>query len=260
MKKIVATTFCILMLSSLIMLLTVGTVMAAEPGYERYSYPTQVIPTIDGMWTSPDEWTDGDATWIGTDIAFRSTWDSSGDDVMTRWIVEFFSDTTDDANDFWRFCIDGQQHGGSEPQLAYHRMFKITGHTNLEWFMGTEQGTWSEVAGAAMEIEWSNSLSASPTNSTPHWILEFQMPKVAGWTIDTVWNFFLGAFDASNSGAGELSWPPTDPNVPDEWGIENYSSENIPEGLTFGVMALLSSVSMLVGYKYFVKRKETKAQ
>jgi len=34
-----------------------------------------------------------------------------------------------------------------------------------------------------------------------------------------------------------------------------YSTEAIPEGLTFAVMALLTTVSMLVGYKYFIKRK-----
>jgi hypothetical protein len=259
MKRPIVTTFCALTLCSLL-LITVGTVMAAEPGYERYSYPTQVIPTIDGMWTSPDEWTDGDATWIGTDIAFRSTWDSSGDDVMTRWIVEFFSDTTDDSGDYWQFCIDGTQAGGSEPQVGLHRMFKITGHTTIDWYMGDGSG-WGTVTYGPSEIEWANSLSASPTNSTPHWILEFQIPKNSGTVqMDIYWNFFLGAFDASNPGAGELSWPPTDPNVPDEWGIENYSTEPIPEGLTFGVMALLTTVSMLVGYKYFVKRKETKAQ
>jgi len=218
MKKIVATTFCILMLCSLL-LITVGTAMAAEPGYERISYSTQVEPTIDGMWTSEDEWTDGDVTWIGTDVAFRSTWDDNGTYVMTRWIVEFFSDTTDDPNDSWLFCIDATQAGGSVPQLG-RRMFEILGHTDLIWYIGTEQGQWSDDSPMLPnEIEWANSLSASPTN-----------------------------------------WPPTDPDIPDTWGIENYSTEPIPEFLTFAVMALLSTVSMLVGYKYFVKRKETKAQ
>lgn len=74
MKKVIMIIFCIMMLFSL--LLSVGTVMAAEPGYERISYPTQVIPTIDGEWTTDDEWTDGEETWIGTDIVFRSTWDN----------------------------------------------------------------------------------------------------------------------------------------------------------------------------------------
>ena len=256
MKKMIVTTFCMLMLCSLV-LITAGTAMAAEPGYERISYTTTVMPTIDGMWTSEDEWTDGDVTWIGTDVAFRSTWDMA-EDVMTRWVVEFFSDTTDDPGDFWRFCIDGEQSGGSAPQVALHRMFEITGHTNLQWYMGDGTG-WSEVSYDPSEIEWANSLSASPTNSTPHWILEFQIPKNSGTVqMGILWNFYLAAYDASNSEF--LAWPPTDADIPDGWGIENYSSEPIPEGLTFGVMVLLSSVSVFVGYKYFVKRKETKVE
>jgi hypothetical protein len=255
MKKIVATTFCIVMLS-ILLLITVATAMAAEPGYERYSYPAQVTPTIDGMWTSDNEWTDGEETWIGTDIAFRSTWDMQGSDVYTQWIVEFFSDTTNDTNDLCRFCIDGTQFEPSEPDHV--RMFEITGHTDLVWYLGLG-GTWSESPLEESEIEWANSLSASPTNSTPHWILEFQINKDSGEvTMDAVWNFLLQVSDASNPEF--LAWPPTDPDNPAKYGIENYHTEPIPEGLTFAVMALLSTVSVLVGYKYFGKRKETKTQ
>ena len=71
-------------------------------------------------------------------------------------------------------------------------------------------------------------------------------------------NFLLQVYDESNPEF--LAWPPTDPDDADRWGVELSSSEEIPEGLTFAVMALLTTVSMLVGYKYFVKRKETKTQ
>jgi len=207
------------------------------------------------MWTSEDEWTDGEVTWIGTDVAFRSTLDSG----ITRWIVEFFSDTTDDPGDFWQFCFDGGQIGGSEPLLAGHRKFEINGHTDLVYYGGDGMGNWGERTLNPGDIEWANSLSASPTNSTPHWILEFQTDKNSGQPqMGPVWNFYLAAFDASNPGVH--AWPPTDPDVPETWGIENYSTEPIPEVLTFGVMVLLSSISVLVGYKYFVKRKETKVQ
>jgi hypothetical protein len=244
------------MLSSLLFI-TVGTAMAAEPGYERFSYPAQVVPTIDGMWTSDDEWTDGDVTWIGTDVAFRSTWDMQGSDIYTQWIVEFFSDITNDTGDFWQFCIDGDQSGSA----SMHWMFKILGHTELVWYIGGEGGgeeSWMETSGMEeSEIEWANSLNASPTNSTPHWILEFQIDKNSGQVqMENVWNFLLVVNDASNPGLH--AWPPTDPYDADMWGIENYRMEPIPEGLTFVVMALLSTVSVLVGYKYFGKRKEIK--
>ena len=250
MRKINATIFCALMLCSILLIVGTNSVIAQD--YVRTSYPTQVIPTIDGKWTTNDEWTDGEFTWIGNNVAFTSTWDM-GDDVMTRWIVEFLTDDTDDSGDFWRFCIDGDQSGTD----GNVRMFEITGHTELIWYLKIGTSDWTEQALDSSEIEWANTISASPTSDTPHWILEFQIPKNNGQiTMDILWNLLLQVNDASDPEF--LAWPPTDPDNADTWGTENYSTEAIPEGLTFGVMALLSSISVIVGYKYFLKRKETK--
>jgi hypothetical protein len=257
MRKIIATALCTLMLCSLVVIVTVGTAIAAEPGYTRTSYMAAVSPTIDGIWTSPDEWTDTEATLIGEDVSFRSTWEF-GDFVVTEWIIEFLSDTTDNAEDFWKFCIDGDQSGGASPQPSDYK-FEITGGTTLEWYTGGVNVWTGPVSLDESEIEWAATLSASPTNSTPHWILEFQIVKNSG-TVQMVelWNLYVGVYDASNPEAGVLAWPPTSPDVPNQWGVEGYTMDPIPEGLTFGVMALLSSISVIVGYKY-VKRKETKA-
>ena len=255
MKKIIVTTFCTLMLCGL--LLTIGAVMAAAPGYITFSHPTQVTPTLDGKWTTDDEWTDGNETWIGTDIVFRTTLDND----MTRWIVEFLTDTTNDPGDYWRFCVDVHQTGGAEPQFAAgHYMIKISGHSEPIGYMGTVGGGWAERPLTSNDLEWADSLSASAASSTPHWILEFQIDRETGdfRFPNDVFNFFLQAYDESNPGFH--AWPPTDPDVPDDWGIKDHDPEPIPEGLTFAVMALLTTVSMLVGYRYFVKRKETKTQ
>jgi len=253
MKKIIATTFCTLMLCGL--LLTVGINMVVAQDYERNSYITQVTPTLDGEWTSPDEWTDGDETWIGTDVVFRSTHD--GD--MTRWIVEFLTDTTDDSGDYLQFCFDIGQYEDSELTLGHNNAIQIVGHTELVKF-NVGDGEWVDWAGSALEVEWANSLSTSSASSTPHWIYEIQIDKTTAtipWEGD--WNFLLGVFDQSNSGDGLQTWPPNaDTLIPAEYGTENSLPEAIPEGLTFAVMALLTTVSMLVGYKYFIKRKETK--
>jgi hypothetical protein len=256
MKKIVSTTFCILMICSL--LLTVGTVMAADSDYERFSRPTLITPTLDGEWTTEDEWTDGEETWIGTDIVFRSTWDDDGDNDMTRWIVEFLTDTTNDPEDFLRFCFDIGAGSESNELVVSDRKFEITGHTILMEYYGLE-GNWFDIL-EPLPLEWTNSLSTSSASSTPHWIYEFQMDKnefTSTGTFEDIWYFCLQVYDASNPEFH--AWPPTaDTDIPNTWGIENRSTEPIPEGLTFAVMALLTTVSMLVGYKYFVKRKETK--
>lgn len=229
------------------LLLTVGTVMAVD--YERTSYLTTITPTIDGEWTSLDEWTDGEETWIGEDVVFRSTWDDDGDDVMTRWIVEFLTDTTNNPGDFWLFCINFGE--------TWNIKFEINGHTDLVWSIGGE-GDWTEME-EAFPIEWDNSISSSPTSTTQHWILEFQINKHSQFDIEDVWKFLLQTYDASNP--EYHTWPPNaDPGYDEEYGTENSLPEAIPEGLTFAIMALLTTVSMLVGYRYLVKRKETRTQ
>lgn len=254
MKKAGCTVFSIFILCSILVLMNLATVKAAEPGYERISYATTSVPTIDGSWTSPTEWTDGAATMIGTDVAFRSTWDFA-DVVTTRWVVEFLSDTTNDPGDYWEMCLDGDQSGGATPQAGDYK-FVITGHTNLVWYQGNGTG-WTQITAPAGEITWANSLSASPTSSTPHWILEFNKPKNAGTIqLGILWNFRIAAYDASNPSAGVKAWPPTSANVPNAWGIENYSSDPIPETLTFGVVVVLSSAAVIIATFGFRKRSK----
>jgi hypothetical protein len=255
MKRTHLIASCVFLLCSLLLLVNTATTNAAEPGYERISYAMQVLPTIDGKWTSPTEWTDGGVTMIGQEVAFRSKWDF-GDVVTTRFVVEFFSDTTNDTGDYWQMCLDGDQSGGTAPQSGDYK-FEIRGHTNLVWYQGNGTG-WTQIAPGAGEIEWANSISASPPNSTPHWILEFNKIKNAGTIqLGILWNFRLAAYDASNPSAGVKAWPPTSPDVPNGWGIENYTSDPIPESLSLGVVVLLSSAALIVGSVYLRKRPKT---
>jgi len=249
--------FCTIMMIAFMMLLlvSVGAINCVHAqGAERTSYSTVLPPTIDGAWTSDDEWTDGEITTIGEVVAFRSTWDMGDEYVMTRWIIEFFSDTTDDLADRWYFCVDGDQSGGTAPQAGDFR-FVITGHTDLVWYEGDGTG-WTEVQLDETEIEWATSLSESPTDSTPHWILEFQIPKNGGTVqLGITWNLRVAVYDSSNALAGAPNWPEgSDVDVPDTWGIENYSSDTIPEGLSFGVMVLLSSAAVIVASVVLRKR------
>jgi len=250
--------FCTIIMVAFMMLLlvSVGAIKCVRAQTaERTSWSTIVIPTIDGMWTSDDEWTDGEITPMGEGAACRSTWEFA-DGVTTRWIVEFFSDTTDDAEDYWEFCIDGDQSGGSAPQAGDYK-FVITGHTDLVWYEGDGTG-WTEVALDASEIEWANSLSASPTDSTPHWILEFTIPKNGGTVqMGILWNLRVAVYDASNSEAGVLAWPEgSATDVPDGWGIENYTMDAIPEGLSLVVLMMLSSVAVVVATVVLRKRSK----
>ena len=72
-----------------------------------------------------------------------------------------------------------------------------------------------------------------------------------------LWNIRIAAYDASNPEAGELAWPEgSDADVPEGWGLENYTSETIPEGLSFGVLVLLSSAAVIVATVVLRKRSK----
>ncbi|MGD9131195.1 MAG: hypothetical protein PVH73_06435 [Candidatus Bathyarchaeota archaeon] len=252
--------FCTIIMVAfiVILLVSVGAISCVSAqGGERISWSTGVIPTIDGEWTTDDEWTtNGEETPMGEGATCRSTWDF-GDVVMSRWLVEFFTDTTDDAEDYWEFCIDGLAEGGSAPAAGDFK-FVITGHTDLVWYEGDGSG-WVEVELDETEIEWACSLSDSPTNGTAHWILEFQIPKNAGTVqMDPTWNLRIAVYDASNAEAGELAWPEgSDADDPSGWGMENYSSDVIPEGLSFGIMVLLSSATV-IGASVVLRKRSKK--
>jgi len=252
MKRVLFVAFCILALCSLLLVNT-GTVKAAEPGYVRIDWMPHVDPTIDGQWTSDDEWTlNGEPTTIGTDVTFRSVWimNAAVDDAF---LVEFFNDTTDDAGDYWQMCIDGDQSGGAAPASGDFRI-DIVGHTTLKVYEG-DGSDWNEVTPPG-SIQWADSLSASPTNSTPHWILEIEFVK-ADVGAGPEWNFRLAVFDESNSAAGVLAWPPTPRDEPARWGVQNYEMAEWPEGFSLGVVVLLSSVAVAVSFYFLRKRPKT---
>jgi hypothetical protein len=250
------------MFCSLLLLITVGTAHAQET-YERMDYPTVVEPTIDGTWTSTDEWTDGLQTNVTDDFVFRSTWSmlsQSPITVVANFIVEILDDETADTGDYWEFCIDSDQSGGTVPMVGDFKLY-VDGDTDLTLYEG-DGTTWNEVTPDAGAINFSSSIDDSPVSSTAHRIIEFQILKTGTVpNMGATWNFRLAVYDESNSAAGVQSWPPdSDADVPDEWGIQNYSSDPIPEGFTFAVMIFLSSVSLLVGSHYLQKRSKKQKQ
>jgi len=259
MKKGLFAAFSLLMLCSLLLITTVGTVIGGNDAYSLIEYWTQVAPTFDGEWTSPDEWTDGQHVQISDAGMFTYTADIMLTGSMnSQFLVEFFSDTTDDAEDYWKICLDPSNGGGSAPRNGYGRI-DIIGHTEIKCYEG-DGTSWTEIP-AESEIEWANSITDTPLNSTAHWILELQFNKESGaMTLTQPPNGLRIAFyDASNPDAGELAWPPdSDVNVPDTWGvIPTYSMDPIPESIGFGVAALLSSIAVAVSFYFLRKRPKT---
>jgi hypothetical protein len=233
-----------------LLLLSVGAINCVHAqDYIRTDWTTVVEPTIDGTWTSEDEWTDGEETMIDENAVFRSTWTMLSMDpiaVTTNFLVEVLDDDTADAGDYWEMCIDGYSEGGSAPQTGDFKIL-VTGHTDMTVYEG-DGSDWIEITAEEDEFIWAESISESPTSSTPHRIIEFTLVKTGGNILtDAEWNFRLAVYDESNSEAGVRAWPPeSSADVPSEWGHQGYSSETIPEGFSFGIMVMLSSVAVAV--------------
>lgn len=250
-------TLSILMLCSLLLTITVGTVMAGNPDYSIIEYTGGVVPaTVDGEHTTDGEWND-DAllTEISDNAIFY--YNMYMDAYSCEFCVEIFDDDTDDTGDYWEFCLDNGNDGGTAPQIGDYRI-RIDGHTTLTVYQGNGQG-WDEVTPAEGEITWADSISDSPSESADHWILELTFDKTISMiTSAPPTGLRVAVYDASNSQAGVQAWAPdSDADVPDEWGmISTYSTEQIPEGLTFAVMVFLSSVSLIVGSQYLRKHSK----
>ena len=248
-----------MMLCSLLLLTTFGITKAGNPAYSIIEYTGGVVSaTVDGDWTTENEWTDALLVPVTDNVIFYYNVELNA--FSCEFCVEIYNDNTNDAEDYWQFCFDDSNNGGAAPQSGDFRV-DIVGHTTLTVYQGNGTG-WTEITPGG-EITWADSVSDSPTESTPHWILEFTFIKTAG-------NVMIGnapptglrvaVYDASNSGAGVQEWAPDcDLNVPDEWGlISGYSEEPIPEGLSFIVLAVLSTVAVVV--TTFVFRKRPKKQ
>lgn len=256
MKKVLTAAFLILLFCSLML---VGIANAGNAVYSITEYWAQASKTIDGAWTSDTEWTDGPTNAMSNDASYIYVMDASGGTgfYMMDFLVEFFGDNTTDAGDYWQICLGNANSGGTAPRTDCYKI-EIVGHTELSFYQGTGSG-WNNITTAG-ELEWANSLSDSPTNSTPHWILELEDNKEAGLiTIGAPANELrVAAYDANTSTLA--AWPPnSDPDVPNEWGlIADYSSEPyVPEGFSLGIVVLLSSVAVAVSFYFMRKRPKT---
>jgi hypothetical protein len=270
MKKNFFAAFCIIALCILALVMKTGTVSAYQAGYEVNDYVGIAAVIMDGNWTTADEWTDAEEKQLDGDlnVTFRLKYISAADlsYVYQYYLIEFFDDTTDDAEDYWRICYAastsffGTPIGGTTPQTDCTR-FDLVGHDvaagfklykgdGTTWVESTEY-TWGT------NVEIAESFGTSPLSDTPHWIAEIVIEHVFFMIQPEFW-IRVAAYDASNADAGVQAWPDSSVDVPDEWGLMNALQEPIPEALTIGVMMLLSSVSVLVGYHYLRKQRETK--
>ena len=255
MKKDLFAAFSMLMLCSLLLITTAATVMAGNPDYACMEYGCIGTTTIDGHWSEPLEWYDGPE--LAMDSSALAVYNIDFATYGMQWCVEFFTDNTTDAEDYWQICVDDQNTGGSAPQSGDYRI-DIVGHANLIMYEGNG-ASWDEITPDAGEITWANMLDGSPRNTTPHWILEIVIIKTTRVAVTAPpTGMRVACYDANTSTLA--AWAPgSDRDVPDTWGlVDGYSMDAIPEGLNLAVMVFLSSVSLVVGSHYLQKRSKRK--
>ena len=256
MKRAKSVAFFVVATCSLFLAMVAGTATATYPGYSVTVYGATTDPTLDGKWTTSTEWDDGAiATPHANDSYFTIKYTFVFQDpnfyVYDCYIVEFFSDNTNNTGDYVSVCYDCTANGGTAPQTDDIRIDYV-GHNGT---VITYKGTGAVWAPASLiDVSVAQSLDVSKYWSSPHWITEFRIEKTQnGPGMDNA--IRVAVYDASNPSAGVKAWPPVSENVPNDFGADPANTtEPISEGVSLGAIFTISSVAVLVGSFCFRKR------
>ncbi len=258
MKRTVLVAFSMILLCCLSLPVLVN---AAYSGYSNTNYQATQNHVEDGKWTTTAEWTDAMIPPnLPANFHWRETW-TWPTDILEHFLAEALSDSTNDTGDYFQLCIDCQANGGTAPQSDDIRVDYV-GHrpSGLALYKGTGTG-WANYTSYTLgtDLIIAETLSSSPTSSTAHFIVELMMDRskadfdVSGGGY-APW-IRLAVFDASTNTL--LAWPPTSRDVPNDWGLETGTTENIPESLTIMAVVILSSVALIAGSYFLRKRTKT---
>ena len=262
MKKVILAVLAVIAVCSLCL---AGTVSAAKEGYGFSLFNGGDITSWDGKVDPATEWDDSFKDWLydgwtQTTSFYRCKWGYSPA-ICENWLMEFLGDTTDDAGDWWEMSVDTSLAGGAAPQPENFKVNWTTADGVKVW-KGTGSG-WTAfteaVVGNGGDVFAGTSISASPASATAHRIVEIYLDKgvSAGGPLAMALdnNARLAIHDAATGKT--VMWPPySDANQPDTYGagITDISGGTIPEGLTIGVMVLLSTGAVIVSTRYFHKK------
>ena len=231
-----------------------GTVSAQKEGF-GFDIADGEIITTDGAVSPATEWDDSYKDflydgWTMTTNFFRAKWQAA---PVEAWLIEIPTDTTDDAGDNFKMCIDTDMIGTAAPDALDVKIDWTGGTTTLYAGTGTAWGTSTGVVGADQDANIATSIAASPAVATPHRIIELWINKAGAFALGMSNNMYMEYTDASTGDT--FKWPPeSSPDVPNGWGTGNtIFGDPIPEGLTVAVMLSLSTIAVLVSTRYFRK-------
>ncbi len=230
-------------------------------------YSGTVTPTFDGKWTTNDEWTDGMTSYLTNASGVRYgafvdkyllDFSSGALSVKDNYIIELFTDRTNDAGDYVRLAYCTDLTGSATPQTTDF-MIEYSGHGTLRTYIGNGTGWGAATIGSTVTV--AQLVSISKLNGTnPHYTTELQFEKTTTVPNAAQNNYIcIAVYDASNPAAGVVTWPPSaNINVPNTYGYNDASAlATIPEGLGFGIIAMLSLTAAVVGFYYMRKQPKS---
>lgn len=212
--------------------------------------------TIDGKWTSPDEWSDAVVTVL---VKFQ-TQNATGylyskhDTSSFYFLFDFVSATSIYSNlDFASITIDPLHNGGSTPQSDDRRLdsqYPSGGALSI----GTGGSDWNRGNPLPSGVNIAMSLSASPNLAQPHQITEFQIPfSVFPGMQNTIGFRATAGYYAAPSVLTAVEWPQDSSGpTPTTWGELAVSPAPIPE---FGGVWLVLVTAVAISTTLIMLRK-----
>jgi len=211
--------------------------------------------SIDGKWTTVDEWQDA----VDLDCGGYG-WIAVKDDSDFLYVlVDYTKDLSTTSGDFAWVAWDQKNDGGSKPKTDdYNLLVSYKNGSGYDVFVQQGVGTgWGASMPASSFGIWaasSTDATEDPYLYTPHVTYEFRIPRavVDNSTMITTVGFYAGASDKT-SGIGIRLPRSSDYMNPGSWGRLTFSVP-IPEFTEFCIVtATLLSTSAIV-----LRRKENR--
>jgi hypothetical protein len=200
--------------------------------------------TVDGKWTSPEEWTDAlesSLTFMqGTGEAYFSM---KHDDNNFYVLVDFVSRTKTVVGDGALVGLDTQNDGGKEIKdddlaILIRWNTPTVSMGAMQWGGWTGQD-WQSLASGGFEAKSSIEAENDPHSTAPHEIYEFRIPKA---TLKTPTSGLWVGIGGGEAGYFAL-YPPADISSPDNWGQLEFSGKTLAELTATVTSASTSSLS-----------------
>ncbi len=221
LKNKLKTTLAIFMLLISFVLAVSTPTQAQQTGYSHTCYQSSTfLPIINGQWEP--EWNSGLKTTFGSNAHFTDQWylaASTPSSIVYYYLLIETNDTTNDTADTIQICFNGAMTPNTLPQTTDFAI-NFTSNKECTWYQGN--GTkWNQIpTPSSATFQYNISFNSSPTNNTPHLILEMSLLKTStelGGTqiIGPEFWMLLKTYDANPTGYGLQSWPTIPPSNPD---------------------------------------------